>query len=282
MTKQLNIDLLRTFHAVARLRRFNEAANHVHRSASTVTTQIQKLEDLVGQRLFSRNNQGVELTMYGKKLLSETTDFLKSHDRLLASLTPQRMQGKIRLGLPDSYAPAFMRDFLPQLIADNPLLELEVEARSSGELFTMFSREQIDLALIVSAQPLEQGERLGSIQPVWVVSDRFKAPEHAPLPIAVQLTGCPYRASAIRALKEHGVYYRILLESASATAVDAAVMCGLAVGVIEESRITAELTKVIPGAQLPELPRHPIYLLSDSGNHLALHLHEQVKKGFSI
>lgn len=68
MSKQLNIDLLRTFHAVARFRRFNEAANHVHRSASTVTTQIQKLEDLVGQRLFSRSNQGVELTMYGKKI----------------------------------------------------------------------------------------------------------------------------------------------------------------------------------------------------------------------
>lgn len=282
MSKQLNIDLLRTFHAVARFRRFNEAANHVHRSASTVTTQIQKLEDLVGQRLFSRSNQGVELTMYGKKLLNETTDFLKSHDRLLASLSPQRMLGKIRLGLPDSYAPAFMRDFLPQLIAENPLLELELEARSSGELLTMFSREQIDLALIVSAQPLEQGEHLGSIKPVWVVSKLFKTPTQAPLPIAVQLTGCPYRASAIRALKEHAIYYRILLESASSTAVEAAIMCGLAVGMIEESRITADLTKTIPGVQLPELPQHHIYLLSDSANHLALHLHEQLKKSFRI
>ena len=92
------IDLLRTFHAVARFRRFNEAAEHVHRSASTVTTQIQKLEDQIGQRLFTRSNQGVELTLYGKKLLGETTEFLKSHDRLLIALMPQRMQGKIRLG----------------------------------------------------------------------------------------------------------------------------------------------------------------------------------------
>ena len=140
MNKQLNIDLLRTFHAVARFRRFNEAANHVHRSASTVTTQIHKLEQLVGQRLVSRNNQGVELTMYGKKLLSETTDFLKSHDRLLASLTPQRMQGKIRLGLPDSYAPAFMRDFLPLLIADNPLLELPFDDAQSQSCCCGFIR----------------------------------------------------------------------------------------------------------------------------------------------
>ncbi len=280
--QRLNIDLLRTFHAVARFRSFKEAANHVHRSASTVTTQIHKLEELVGQKLFNRNNQGVELTMYGKKLLSETTDFLKSHDRLLASLTPQPMHGRIRLGLPDSYAPAFMRDFLPMLIADNPLLELEVDARSSGELLAMFSRKQVDLALVVSAHPLEQGERLSDIQPVWVVAEHFKAPEQSPLPIAVQLTGCPYRESAVRALKEHGVYYRIMLESASSPAVEACVLGGLAVGMIEESRMTAGLTRIIPGAALPDLPAHHLYLLSDSSNHLALHLHEQVKAGFSI
>eukprot|EP01132_Coremiostelium_polycephalum_P014588 gene14588-17695_t len=249
MSKQLNIDLLRTFHAVARFQRFNEAANHVHRSASTVTTQIQKLEDQVGQRLFSRSNQGVELTMYGKKLLGETTEFLKSHDRLLASLTPQRMQGKIRLGLPDSYAPDFMQEFLPRLVADNPLLELEVEARSSGELLTLFASRQLDLALIVSAQPLEQGERLGEIQPLWVAAEHFSCPPQAPLPIAVQLTGCPYRAAAIRALKEHGTYYRVLLESASSPAVEACIRSGMAVGLVEESRLGKGLTRQIAGQQ---------------------------------
>ncbi|EFQ64950.1 hypothetical protein PFWH6_1572 [Pseudomonas fluorescens WH6] len=59
-------------------------------------------------------------------------------------------------------------------------------------------------------------------------------------------------------------------------------MCGLAVGMIEESRITPGLTKTIAGVHLPDLPRHHIYLLSDSANHLALHLHEQLKKGFTL
>ncbi|KJK17087.1 LysR substrate-binding domain-containing protein [Pseudomonas sp. 2(2015)] len=282
MNPRLNIDLLRTFHAVARFKRFKEAAAHVHRSASTVTTQIHKLEELVGQRLFARNNQGVELTMYGKKLLIETTAFLMSHDRLMASLTPQRMQGKIRLGLPDSYAAAFMRDLLPLLIADNPLLELEVDARSSGELFTMFTRKQVDLALVVSAHALEQGERLCETQPVWVVAQPFQPPAHSPLPLAVQLAGCPFRESAIRVLKEHGVYYRLILESASSPAVEACVSSGLAVGIIEESRMTDGLTRSIPGMTMPALPAHYLYLLSDSSNYLALHLHEQIRAGFRI
>jgi len=129
--------------------------------------------------------------MYGKKLLTETTEFLKSHDRLLASLTPQPMQGRIRLGLPDSYAPAFMRDFLPILIADNPLLELRSTPDPAANSLPV-QPQASGSALVVSTHPLEQGERLCDIQPVWVVAEHFKAPEQSPLPIAVQLTGCPF------------------------------------------------------------------------------------------
>ncbi|WP_455884507.1 LysR family transcriptional regulator [Pseudomonas spelaei] len=282
MTKQLNIDLLRTFHAVARFGRFNEAADHVHRSASAVTTQIQKLEKQIGQRLFSRNNQGVELTLYGKKLLGETTEFLKSHDRLLISLMPQRMQGKIRLGIPDTYAPAFIQACVPQLIADNPLLELEVEARTSGELLNMFMANQLDLTITVSAQPLAQGERLGPVQPLWVAAEHFSYTPNAALPITVPVAGCPYRAAALQMLKDHGIYHRVLLESPNSSAVEACIRSGVSVGLIEESRMGEGLTQQIAGITLPPLPEHHLYLLCDSSNALALHVYDQVKHNFHI
>ncbi|NMZ50195.1 LysR substrate-binding domain-containing protein [Pseudomonas poae] len=274
MPRQLNIELLRTFHAVARFRRFNEAAEHVHRSASTVTTQIQKLEDQVGQRLFSRNNQGVELTLYGTKLLGDTTEFLKSHDRLLISLMPQRMQGKIRLGVPDTYASAFIQAFLPRLIADNPLLELEIEARTSGELLNLFMANQLDLAITVSAQPLAQGERLGEVQPLWVAAQHFNCPANAPLPVTVPITGCPYRAAALQALKDHGIYHRLLLESPNSSAVEACVRSGVAVGLMEASRMGDGLMQM---TDLPVLALQHLYLLCDTSNALALHVHEQVR-----
>ena len=274
MAKQLNIELLRTFHAVARFRRFNEAAEHVHRSASTVTTQIQKLEDQVGQRLFSRSNQGVELTLYGQKLLGETTEFLKSHDRLLISLMPQRMQGKIRLGVPDTYAPAFIQEFVPRLIADNPLLELEIEARTSGELLGLFIANQLDLTLTVSPLPLAQGERLGPVQPLWVAAEGFSSPPNVPLAVTVPIAGCPYRAAALQVLKDHGVYHRVLLESPNSSAVEACVRSGVAVGLMEESRMGEGLRQM---TELPALPAQHLYLLCDTANALALHLYEQVR-----
>ena len=59
MPRTLDVDLLRTFHAVAKLGRFRMRPL-MNRSPSSVTAQIQKLEEMVAQRLFTRNNQAVE------------------------------------------------------------------------------------------------------------------------------------------------------------------------------------------------------------------------------
>lgn len=195
---------------------------------------------------------------------------------------PQRMQGKIRLGVPDTYAAAFMQECLPQLIADNPLLELEVEARTSGELLNLFMANRLDLAITVTAQPLAQGERLGPVQPLWVAAEHFSCAANGALPITVPVAGCPYRAAALQTLKDHGIYHRILLESPNSTAVEACIRSGVAVGLIEESRMGEGLTQTIAGFALPPLPVHHLYLLCDTSNALALHLYEQVKHGFHI
>ena len=141
MGKGLDIDVLRTFQAVARLGRFKDAADYVHRSPSAVTTQIQKLEEKIGQQLLLRSSQSVELTPAGHQLLDEATRFLLAHDRLMAALSPQQMTGKVRLGMPDGYVADLMSNFLPVFVASNPHLELEVVARSSAELIDLFSRQ---------------------------------------------------------------------------------------------------------------------------------------------
>ncbi len=47
----LDIDLLRTFHAIARLGQFRAAAAFVNRSPAAVSVHIQRLEQVVGGRL---------------------------------------------------------------------------------------------------------------------------------------------------------------------------------------------------------------------------------------
>ncbi|MCL2894518.1 LysR substrate-binding domain-containing protein [Brenneria tiliae] len=282
MGKGLDIDVLRTFHAVARFGRFKDAAAYVHRSASAVTTQIQKLEEKVGQQLFVRSNQFVELTQAGRRLLGEATHFLMAHDRLLATLSPRLMSGKVRLGIPDGYAEKFMTDFLPLFVASNPQLELEVEARSSGELLELFSRQQLDLTLAVSREDLAQGEKLCSTQPRWAAAPGFTRDAALPLPIALQLKGCPYREIALSTLKAQGINYRILLESANWQAVLACMRSGLAVGISEFLDAEDASLAFVQGLDMPSLPEHQVYLLTDTSHHAALHLHDMLKSTFQI
>jgi DNA-binding transcriptional LysR family regulator len=282
MPRGLDVDVLRTFHAVARLGRFKDAAAYVARSPSAVTAQIQKLEDLVGQQLLSRNNQSVQLTQYGRKLLAETAEFLMVHDRLVASLSPQLMAGRIRLGVPDGYAARFMADVLPVCVAGNPMLEVEVEARSSGELLNMFSRHLLDLTIVVSRDELLQGELLFTTQPQWAASCHFSSDPTLPLPLAVQLHGCPYRDVALNTLKTHGIEYRLLLESASASAVEACISNGLAVGIMENPSYLAGHVTKFRGKILPDLPNYFVYLLSCNKDNITLKLHDILKNSFRL
>lgn len=282
MPKGLDIDVLRTFHAVATLGRFKDAAAHVSRSPSAVTTQIQKLEEQIGQQLFVRNNRLVELTPAGRHLLSEVSRFLSAHDRLLSTFTPERLTGKIRLGLPEGYAAAFIRDFLPIVVASHPRLELEVEARSSGELLELFARHRLDLTLAVSQVPLDQGERIGSTQPRWIAAQGFTPVPTASLPIALQLKGCPYRESALAALKDNNIPFRILLESANWEAVAACIRSGLAVGVGESPDSSDSATAYRQYLPLPSLAEHGVYLLTDASHHAARQLQEIFKTSFQM
>nr|AFR69329.1 lysR family transcriptional activator SpiR [Pseudomonas sp. Q71576] len=281
MSRQFDVAVLKTFHAVARFGRFKDAAIYVNRSASAVTVQIHKLEEQVGHRLFHRNNNVVELTPFGRKLLGYTTDFLVAHDRLITSLAPQRLLLKLRLGVPDVYVAKFMKDLLPTFTLSNPMLELEVEARSSGELFDLFSQQMLDITLLVASQCPQDGEFLCSTSPRWVVSPAFKYDPGQPLPVSVHLHGCPYREAAIRALKTAGIKFRIFMESSSFTAVEASVMSGLSIGVMENGLVDRRANRSVQGIELPDLDEHFICLLTNSNSPAAVSLRNAIFEQFS-
>ena len=62
MPAPLDIDVLRTFHTIVRLGQFRAASLQLNRSPSAVSSQIRRLEEQTGGRLFERDNQAVRQT----------------------------------------------------------------------------------------------------------------------------------------------------------------------------------------------------------------------------
>lgn len=71
----LDLDLLRTFVAVADLNTFAAAAAAVCRTQSAVSQQMQRLEQLVGKELFARHGRNKLLTEHGIQLLGYARKF---------------------------------------------------------------------------------------------------------------------------------------------------------------------------------------------------------------
>lgn len=260
MTAILDIELVRTFHAVARIGKFSAAAEQLHKSPAAVSVHIQRLEAVAGGRLLNRDNQAVSLTALGKRLLLSTTELLSTHDRVLADLQGTHLAGRITLGVPDEYAVHVIRDILPVFAAAWPNVVLELKSAPSYALREQVARGKLQTAVI--AQPKGQlsadAQFLVSTKPVWVGPASVALASADPVPLAVHAAQCPYREAMLASLKDNGRKIRVVLESPSNQAIKACVEAGLAISLIDRSGVTQAMQIL---DDLPEIPEHEIVFL---------------------
>lgn len=262
----LDIELIRTFHAVARIGKFSAAAEQLHKSPAAVSVHIQRLEAVAGGRLLNRDNQAVSLTALGKRLLLSTTELLSTHDRVLADLHGTRLAGRITLGVPDEYADHVIRDILPTFAAAWPNVVLELRTAPSYALRDQVQREKLQAAMIARPKELLDTEslRLTSTTPVWVGPINSVIASTQPLPLAVHAAQCPYRQAMVEALKQCARKSRIVLESPSTQAVKACVEAGLAISLIDRARVTDKMQIL---DDLPRVPEHEVVFIRAQASH---------------
>ena len=80
MQTPLDLKLLTTFVRAAHSGTLSATAIQVGRTQSTVTMQIQRLEETLGHSLFHRSGSGVALTGHGERFLGYAERILKLHD----------------------------------------------------------------------------------------------------------------------------------------------------------------------------------------------------------
>lgn len=262
----LDIELIRTFHAVARIGKFSAAAEQLHKSPAAVSVHIQRLEAVAGGRLLNRDNQAVSLTALGKRLLLSTTELLSTHDRVLADLHGTRLAGRITLGVPDEYADHVIRDILPTFAAAWPNVVLELRTAPSYALRDQVQREKLQAAMIARPKELPDTEslRLTSTTPVWVGPINSVIASTQPLPLAVHAAQCPYRQAMVEALKQCARKSRIVLESPSTQAVKSCVEAGLAISLIDRARVTDKMQIL---DDLPRVPEHEVVFIRAQASH---------------
>jgi DNA-binding transcriptional LysR family regulator len=265
MSVILDIDLLRTFHAVVRIGKFRAAAEHLHKSPAAVSVHIQRLEGVAGGRLLNRDNQSLSLTELGKRLLVSTAPLLRTHDQALSDLHGTHLAGRIALGVPDEYVTHVIREILPTFTSAWPNVVLELKTAPSPVLREWMQRGTLQVAVMTQLKEDigPDTQVLMSTTPVWVGPTSTTVALDDPLPLAVHTVQCCYRAAMIESLKMSGRRSRIVLETHSTQAVKACVEAGLAVSLIDHGKVTKRMQIL---EAMPVIPDYDIVLVRSSAS----------------
>ena len=95
----MDIEQIRTFVSVVSNGSFQEAANRLHVTQSTVSARIQRLEAYLRVPLFVRNRSGAQLTSNGRQFLRHAKTLMLTLDQARYDVgLPDRFNGSIRIG----------------------------------------------------------------------------------------------------------------------------------------------------------------------------------------
>lgn len=256
----LDIDLIRTFVTIANLRSFTRAAAVLGRQQSTISLQIRRLEEIVGERLLHRSPQGVALTAEGESFLESARKMLDLNDEIVSRVQQPSMHGLVRLGAPEDFATCHLPNVLARFSQAYPHVALEVTCDLTMNLIERYKEGALDLALIKRERSIEVlGLRVWREPLVWV-SGGLDIKTVSPLPLAVSPRPCVYRKRATEALDRAKRPWRIAYTCGSLAGTIAAVKARLGITVLPKEMVPPDL-EVIDGKPLPDLKDTEIALL---------------------
>ncbi len=232
MIPNLDIDLMKTFLAIADSGSFTRAAEDVHKTQSAVSMQMKRLEELLGRPLFARDGRASRLTADGERLIDYARRMVAINDEAVSAFTRPELTGTVRFGTPDDYADRFLPEILARFARTHPMVTVDVECVSSMTLYERTRRGVMDLALVTFFSDMRTDEPVRREPLVWVTSAKHSVHLLDVLPVASP--DCEWRKAALSALDSQKRKYRIAYASSNSNAISAVVQTGLAVGAVPE------------------------------------------------
>ncbi|MDQ0072610.1 DNA-binding transcriptional LysR family regulator [Variovorax boronicumulans] len=263
MSQSLDIDLLRSFVAIAETGMLGQAALRVGRTQSALSMQMQRLEGIVEQPLLHRTGRGVTLTATGERLLVRAVELLRKHDEALAELRGEQLSGVLRFSCPDDYAVVFLPYLLQSFASLHPRVQLEVMCAPTPRLHELLARHAVDLALVSVPGDAASDDVIRREPLVWVAHRDGAAASLDPLPLALGAPDALDHRLPRQALEAARRAYRLAYASSSLSGLVGMARSGQAVIVLTRTAVPDDLQILTPDQGFPELPSVGVTLAFD-------------------
>ncbi|MCL9630981.1 transcriptional regulator LrhA [Enterobacter ludwigii] len=267
----LDLDLLRTFVAVADLNTFAAAAAAVCRTQSAVSQQMQRLEQLVGKELFARHGRNKLLTEHGIQLLGYARKILRFNDEACMSLMYSNLQGVLTLGASDESADTILPFLLNRISSVYPKLALDVSVKRNAFMIEMLNENKVDLVVTTHRPGQFNCLTLRTSPTHWYCAAEYVLQKGEPIPLVLLDDPSPFRDMVLAALNEANIPWRLAYVASTLPAVRAAVKAGLGVTARPVEMMSPDLRVLGKSDGLPALPDTEYMLChnTSSNNELA-------------
>lgn len=143
----MDIQAIRTFIEVANLENFTKAAQELKYAQSTVTMQIQRLEEELGFPLFERIGRRNYLTPAAQEFVPYAMEMLHIMQKVgMINRETSTIAGNLRIGALESLMFSMVLPVIPKMHAAFPNVNIQLQIGQAADLLSLLKQNQLDFA----------------------------------------------------------------------------------------------------------------------------------------
>jgi len=162
---------LKMFLHLADSRHFGRSARAMHVSPSTLSRQIQRLEEHLNQPLFVRDNRTVTLTEAGEQLRQFAQQTMLQYQQMRHTLGQQgpSLSGELHLFCSVTAAYSHLPPILDRFRAEHPSVEIKLTTGDASDAVEKVDSNEADIAIAGKPETLPPGVAFSMLEDLAVV-----------------------------------------------------------------------------------------------------------------
>lgn len=246
---------LRSFITIAKLQSFSKAALELDYAQSSITTQIQLLEQELNVRLFERLGHAIKLTPEGKNLLPLAEQILNlSNEAKSITASSDKPSGPLVIGAAESLCVTRLPRVLKEYHSRYPDVEILMKFGNKTMFLQAMKENTVDIAFIIDEEirnndfitVLHIPEPMALIcSPEYVMAGREHVyPEDlSGEPMILTGASCGYRLLFERIMSEFNIKPRSVIETSNVNAIKQLILCGMGIAFLPQTVVEGELAQ---------------------------------------
>ncbi|MBP7337258.1 LysR family transcriptional regulator [Niveispirillum sp.] len=257
--------LLRAFVTIADTGSFTSAADRLHMTQSTISQQLGRLEQSVGQGLIDRAARPVRPTPAGERLLGPARRILSLQRDAAAMLSDPVGTSVLRIGLPEDIATVPVMSAFARFSTSHREIRLDVTTGLSRDIARRYRAGDFDIAIVkeAAAQP---DHRASFAEPMaWFQAADGLNDWPDPIPLVAFPPGALYRDAMFERIEGLGRRWYIAFTGSSLDSVATAVTTGMGLSLLPVAAMAGRAVRPYHGLGTAPAMEVSLYAWESSG-----------------